>query len=451
MVTVHFRVDDGWLRLVGGESRALTDACRASLAGWAERYDKLLLRESVQDRLNALESPGELLAIGREVRAWLDGDGRWLAPLDEGAGPREIVVEAPLRPGEDERRVLNVPFELLADDEGFLAGDAVRPLLVSRRLGAPGEPQDLRHGDLYLMFMAAAPEGADNLEIEREEAGILAATEGLDVQLAVEESGCLRFLEERLARIGDVEALHISCHGQIGKDGEPFLLLEDAFGRGERATVADLAGALGEKLPPLMFVSACRTAESAQASMPLTQSLVRAGVANVIGWDGSVWDHDASAFARVLYRGLAEKRSLSRAVADARGALLRENLSDPKSGRHWHLARLYLGPAGGGAVCAAGRPRRDLVRNAGHKEFLDKEKERVPVARADQFVGRRRQAQMVLRALHERRKAGVLIHGMGRLGKSSLAARVANRMPGAQDHRAVRRLWRGRADYCLFP
>jgi AAA ATPase domain len=54
----------------------------------------------------------------------------------------------------------------------------------------------------------------------------------------------------------------------------------------------------------------------------------------------------------------------------------------------------------------------------------------VPVASAAEFVGRRRQAQRILRAFREARGAGVLIHGIGSQGKSSLAARIANRMPG---------------------
>lgn len=37
--------------------------------------------------------------------------------------------------------------------------------------------------------------------------------------------------------------------------------------------------------------------------------------------------------------------------------------------------------------------------------------------------------QAALKALRDGGHAGVLLHGMGRLGKSSLAARIANRLP----------------------
>lgn len=48
---------------------------------------------------------------------------------------------------------------------------------------------------------------------------------------------------------------------------------------------------------------------------------------------------------------------------------------------------------------------------------------------ADPFVGRCRPIQRALRALADGATAGVLIHGMGNLGKSSPAARIANRLP----------------------
>jgi tetratricopeptide (TPR) repeat protein len=115
----------------------------------------------------------------------------------------------------------------------------------------------------------------------------------------------------------------------------------------------------------------------------------------------------------------------------ARGEVLREHLRDPETGRHWHLARVYAGPGGGGPVCAAGASVRAIQKDVGYAAFLDKERQQVPVASAREFVGRRRQAQDIFRAYRDGR-TGVLVHGMCNLGKSSLAARVANRMPSHQ-------------------
>ena len=64
----------------------------------------------------------------------------------------------------------------------------------------------------------------------------------------------------------------------------------------------------------------------------------------------------------------------------------------------------------------------------GTRTFLDR-KQQVPVAAAEMFVGRRPELQRSLRALRSGGRAGVLLHGQGRLGKSSLAARIADGAP----------------------
>ena len=94
----------------------------------------------------------------------------------------------------------------------------------------------------------------------------------------------------------------------------------------------------------------------------------------------------------------------------------------------WHLARLWLGPAGGGPLVAGTRKRSLVTATHGTKTFLDR-KQQVPVAAAEMFVGRRPELQQSLRALRSGQRAGVLLHGQGRLGKSSLAARIADRCP----------------------
>ena len=310
-----------------------------------------------------------------------------------------------------------------------------QPLVVVRGLGrgVDDEPAAAEHRDLAMMFMAASPEGQRLLEFEAEEAAILEATERLAVALVVEESGCAALLKERLAGDGPFEVVHVSCHGAI-LDGVPSLALETLHGEIDLVAAGDFCGLLGERKPPLVFVSACQTAESASGfGEPFVRALVRSGVPNVMGWDGSVYDTDATRFARVFYGELAGYASVPFAASTARRDLLLAHLEDPRVGRHWHLARVYAGPDGGGACCERRKPKRRLRKASGYKEFLDKANSRVPVASAREFVGRRRQVQKVLRALADG-EAGVLICGMGNLGKSSLAARIANRMPG---HRTV--------------
>ena len=406
----------------GGASsvKPLSPETLARLRGWAEDYDKAV-------RSGA---PEPLVAIGRDIAAFLDEGDRWLDRILGGTGEIALEIAVPGRPEERERLLLEVPWELLAPNRIFLAADNERLFRVGRRLGRPGEPAAPTYRDLSLLFMAAEVEGQGILNYEQEEAAILQATRSLPLNLSVEESGAVELLGERIAEHGPFEAVQLSCHGDIVR-GEPVLALEKPEGGLDLADIAALSRALGEesRRPDLVFLSACRTGEHGIAASAFVQSLVRSGVRNAIGWDGSVNDSDAIGFAETFYEELARGSSVVYAAARARGELLRVHLAEPSRGRHWHLARVYVGPRGGGAICDAHKPRRVFRKEAGYGEFLDIRQSRVPVATAAEFVGRRRQAQRVLRAFRDREGAGVLIHGMGRQGKSSLAARIANRVP----------------------
>src|SRR5271170_4792695 len=112
------------------------------------------------------------------------------------------------------------------------------------------------------MFMAAAPEGQHELDYDAEETAILDATRLLPMRVVVEETGALEFLGARLTSDeGPFEALHLSCHGDIDREKGPILLLETAAGGADRVGAGAIVGALGTEPPPLVVLSACRTAE----------------------------------------------------------------------------------------------------------------------------------------------------------------------------------------------
>lgn len=316
----------------------------AKLQAWATRYGKAAKHNYEAD----------LLAIGREMFDWLNESG-WAAAWTKAAGSRDLEIRIDDPADSLAQAVLEAPWELLARETGHLADDAVQLFELSRRIGAEGSPVEPHFSDLQLMFMAAAPVGTSPLAFEDEEFAILEATKRLHLHLVVEESGCAQFLRERLDQEGPFEALHLSCHGDIDQQLGPVLALEDETGQLAPADIGEMVGTLGDpQRTPLVFLSACRTAEQIEAgertAEPFVRELVRAGVANVLGWDGSVYDSDARAYARSFYRELASMQRVAHAAAVARQALRRNQTKDPRQGRHWHLARLYLGPAGGGSA-----------------------------------------------------------------------------------------------------
>ena len=255
------------------------------------------------------------------------------------------------------------------------------------------------------------------------------------MDLVVEESGTLRLLRSRVPE-ENPDVVHISCHGRLKP--QPALLLEDEFGDSSAASTQDLVLGLAGHRPRLLFLSACQTAMSDDVVSSLVWLLVQSAAPAVVGWAGSVRDHEATEFARFLYRRLAEGEPLAQAVAYARLDLLSPAPGFQPStavgqSRDWHLARLYLGPTGGGILATGRQGRRGGLRGHAHKAFLNRQKQEVPVAGPLEFVGRRRQLQSILREFSKplgERRAGVFIHGVGRQGKSSLAARVADRLEG---------------------
>ena len=295
----------------GEEARFSAEPAIAKLQAWSKRYDKASL----------LDNEGELSAIGREMFAWLDESG-WASAWALGSGDRSLEIRVNGAGGAEEEALLDAPWELLSRADGPpLACDEIQLFIVARRIGAKAAPLEPRHGDLQLMFMAAAPEGQHELDYEAEETAILDATRLLPMRVVVEETGALEFLAARLATDeGPFEALHLSCHGDIDREKGPILLLETAEGGEDRVGPGAIVGALGADPPPLVVLSACRTAErggspgagftgqkegggadrlrdsgqpAAKTGLELATPFVRqlaATIANVVGWDGSVYD-----------------------------------------------------------------------------------------------------------------------------------------------------------------
>lgn len=186
-------------------------------------------------------------------------------------------------------------------------------------------------------------------------------------------------------------------------------------------SAADIATQLQFQRTKLIFLSGCNTGYSRDAgTVPsMAEALLKEGATAVLGWGQRVLDTDATATAAALYKELSAGMKLTEAVAITYQELLK------KQARDWHLLRLYVAETLPGALVRRGLkpvPRPSVV-----QEFLDPEKN-LRVATRETFVGRRRQLQNCLRTLKtSSTEVGVLIHGMGGLGKSTIAARLCDR------------------------
>ena len=298
--------------------------------------DVTLLNELAARYVTAVQAgagAGVFTKLGRELFAWLDGDEAQLSSLLNDA-PRPLIFEVrgPRSPSEAAWAVLRAPFELLArPDGGFLAEEALTRFCVARRLGTPVAAPALDSFRLGLAFMASAPGDQHELDFEDEEAAILRAVGETRMDLVVDDTGDPEQLAHRLAGLGGMPVVHLSCHGlnnwrdrdNPGAPGVPVLWMENELGAGRPTKAGELVRLLPDAVR-LLFVSACLTATGpdARGLLPagvahkggsgaggndlvahsLATALVSAGVPAVIGWDGSVIDHAATAFAGHLYR-----------------------------------------------------------------------------------------------------------------------------------------------------
>ena len=133
---------------------SLSDETIAALRDWASRYDKAVRSGD----------PDPLAAIGNEIAALLNQGDRWLDRVLNSVGDIDFEIAVPARTDDRERLLLDVPWELLATERGFLAADD-RLFRVARRLGNPAEPAVPAFRDVALLFMAAEVEGQRRPEL----------------------------------------------------------------------------------------------------------------------------------------------------------------------------------------------------------------------------------------------------------------------------------------------
>jgi CHAT domain-containing protein len=383
--------------------------------------------------------PEDYTVTGRRLYKWLDGSDRTLQLLLDKYRREGIVLAIAAA-----EQLAHLPWEVLHDGNGFLVErvPAIVPVRwmsdsTVKKLTIEGEPENRA---LQVVFMATSPMDIEPvLDFEKEEARILEATKRQPLALTVEESGCLSelgYLVDGYDR-DYFDVLHLTGHATL-QDGQPRFITETATGEAYYASAGDIAQELQFRLPKLIFLSGCRTGQAGNSgSVPsMAEELLKSGAKAVLGWGQKVLDPEATAAAAALYQELSAGKQITEALACTYQALIKNKARD------WHLLRLYAA----GNLPTLVTPLRTRGRKPApplsvSTQFLDPAG-KVKVPTRESFVGRRRQLQNCLRVLTQSSdEVGVLIYGMGGLGKSSLAARLCDRLPNFE-----RVVWLGRVD-----
>ncbi|MGB3916612.1 MAG: CHAT domain-containing protein, partial [Thiothrix litoralis] len=391
-----------------------------------------LLADQDPQKLPTLQQQGEILF------QWINQHTQhWLRTLRQRPRPRPLVLHIHLQTGD----LRHLPWELLHDGSHFLCASPPLFALVRRCNDEDENGWETQPRQLGILLMASSPEDVTPvLDFEAEEAAILQATSSLDedinhrINLQVEESGSLQGLIERLKDMRQApDILHLSGHADILNNQQPVFLLENEVGERTDATPDELAEVLLEanRYPPLVFLSGCRTGESRHQHniLSFSEQLVNAGVPVVLGWALPVGDVAASQAAALLYGKLAEGWDIPRAIAYTRQQLYQLN------NRYWHLLRCYTDASPLTPLVDTGElEMREYQAAPAFLELRGVEgaDPKLRVCPRSEFVGRRRLLQRCLR--HLRAKSGthyaegVLLQGMGGLGKSSVAVRLVDRL-----------------------
>jgi CHAT domain-containing protein len=368
--------------------------------------------------------PEKYAETGQALYNWLDGDGsdHYLAQALNQHRREGIVLAIAASEG-----LAQLPWEILHDGTKFLVERT--PAIVPIRWITQPNSQPLIQEDkpanraLNVLFMATSPLGVEPvLDYEAEEGQILAATQRTPVNLQVEESGCLTELGYlvREYKKNHFDVFHLTGHATY--DQKPYFLTEDEYGNRVDSDTSAIINALKSSVPPLIFLSGCRTGYASDPVVAsMAEELLNLGATAVLGWGETVRDTDATAAASRLYWELSQGGTVLEALASTYQTLIE------KKARDWHKLRLYVADILPGALVARGR--KQFPKPMVSSEFRDDEK-RLRVISRENFVGRRPQLQNCLRTLKtDQEKVGVLLHGMGGLGKSSIASRLWDRLP----------------------
>jgi tetratricopeptide (TPR) repeat protein len=361
--------------------------------------------------------------------------------LDEAAAKNEAVV---LSFETADRDLLAIPFEAARLPDGRIPALEAGVRALRRFMGHAGVAAEPLPGPLRILVAVGAPDEGKTpnsvLDVERELQALLDAVAEArrygNAEVEILEVGHPDEIQKAL-EAQSFHVLHLSGHGGAGRieleteDGEPF-----------QTDAARLAQAFrsAERPLPLVFLASCLTGAGGEETASLAQGLLEQGVPMVLAMQSSVSDEYATRLAGSFYEHLShlERPLPSHALELARQEVEKERREaiargekDPR-----RTTPEYATPS----LFCAGEEIPLLDRGVPQVESRRPPRAvstgPVPLLEIGDLIGRRPELRETLRVLRDDerslavrgRKAGIVLHGIGGLGKSALAGRAMSRL-----------------------
>ena len=324
-----------------------------------------------------------------------------------------------------------LPWETLYDGEEFLAAGAKTgmsrlPRDITPQENLPDLPLPLK----MLAFIASPLDlnEHERLQMEREQELLLQAvnTPAGQGRLHVdcEDEAKLAVLESSLE--AGYHIWHYSGHGIAPQNGGG-LLLEDAEGKRRPTAVHEILQTLqkAENGLRLAVLSGCQTATTLHVAgfRDLARGLLQRGVPSVIAMQFSISDSAGLLLAETLYPKLAAGQPLEMALSATRRVLLQHEEAAIKADA---FAPVLLTANG---QCLKTDDTARTLPSSGQSELKIDFSFHLPLVQLSfGFYGRRREYRQIRDGLLQRNHRAVIVHGLGGIGKTSLASHVAHRL-----------------------
>ena len=349
--------------------------------------------------------------------------GQALAAAERSHQPVRLGLDVP-------PELAGLPWEALPRPDG--RGPLALHPLVSLFRKTDAAAARVLPGPLRIVVAIAAPDsgGGAVLDYEEELRNVLAA-----VRAARQDAADVRVvpfatpaaIRDELGR-GPAHVLHISGHGSPGT-----LYLENEDGSVRRVTAGqflDLAIPPG-RMPPVITLAACYTdAAASEDGVSFAARLCARGAAAVIATETSITDTYATRLLARLYGTLARSHNpdVVAALSEARRQVQAE-LETSADKRDNELAGLGEWAAVTVLAASGSVPVLDAGRTAPAVAQPSRPRIAGLAAREDwYFVGRRREQRRWPTELASPQLAGIVVHGIGGTGKTTLAAAITTRV-----------------------